>query len=64
MNGNFGLPDFEESDINEFEAVDQLHTLLKDSVNLQLEADVPVGILLSGGVDSSLITALSELETQ
>lgn len=53
------LPDFEESDINEFEAVDQLHTLLKDSVDLQLEADVPVGILLSGGVDSSLITALS-----
>ena len=34
-------------------------SLFKDSISKQLEADVPVGVLLSGGLDSSLVTAIA-----
>lgn len=39
--------------------LDELETLLENAVGQQLIADVPIGILLSGGVDSSLITAMA-----
>ncbi|KXK63814.1 asparagine synthetase B [Micromonospora rosaria] len=40
--------------------VSTIRELLTESVASQLVADVPVGILLSGGLDSSVITALAE----
>ena len=36
---------------------EELESLLKDAVSRQMVADVPVGILLSGGIETSLITA-------
>ena len=41
------------------EYAEDLHALLKASLRKQLVADVPVGILLSGGVDSSIIAAVA-----
>jgi asparagine synthase (glutamine-hydrolysing) len=44
---------------DEGELVDQLDTVLEAAVRRQLVADVPVGVLLSGGLDSSLVTAMA-----
>lgn len=55
------LPEFDATikNINESSLVNELEFILEDAVKKQLLADVPVGILLSGGLDSSLITAMA-----
>ena len=54
-----------EKDLSEGEAVVELTRLLKQSIARRMVSDVPFGVLLSGGVDSSLNVALmSELMTR
>ena len=48
---------------SEPELAEELRSRLRDSVAAHLISDVPVGVLLSGGVDSSALTAFAALES-
>lgn len=52
---NFAVDNYHNEDYFE----DQLLSLLYDSVKLQMRSDVPVGVYLSGGADSSAIAVLA-----
>jgi asparagine synthase (glutamine-hydrolysing) len=57
------LPVNQKNNLSELDLTEELEELLDNSVKHQLVADVPVGVLLSGGVDSSLITAIAARHT-
>jgi asparagine synthase (glutamine-hydrolysing) len=57
------VPANELRDDDEAELIEELRSRLRDSVKAHLLADVRVGVLLSGGIDSSALAALAAQET-
>ena len=51
-------PDPELEALDDRELVDRFRSLLEESVRLRLMSDVPLGMFLSGGLDSSAIAAI------
>ena len=54
-------PDFRhpQTEVDAEEWLERIEDVLSTAVKRRLVADVPVGVMLSGGVDSSLVTALA-----
>jgi asparagine synthase (glutamine-hydrolysing) len=59
----FWKPRYEpKSDMPRNDAVLELRSLLREATSRQMISDVPVGLFLSGGLDSALISALAKAE--
>ena len=52
----------DKKNISEREAAENIQILLKEAVKKRLISDVPLGTFLSGGLDSTLVTALARQE--
>ncbi len=62
--GKYWIPVVATQQISIGEASEQLEFLLKQAVKRQMIADVPVGAFLSGGLDSSTIVSLMQLQSE
>jgi len=51
-------------DLSEEEVIDHTHSLLKKSFSYRMVSDVPVGVFLSGGYDSSIVTAILQSQSR
>lgn len=51
------IPPYNNNNLSKHEILSKLDFLLSEAVKRQMISDVPLGVLLSGGIDSSLITS-------
>ncbi len=58
----YWTPDFSQppSSANEKDLIEELDSLLNETVQHHMVSDVPVGVFLSGGMDSSLVAAIAQ----
>jgi asparagine synthase (glutamine-hydrolysing) len=59
----WSFPNTADEKISQSEIIEQVEYRLNESIKLRLRADVPVGVFLSGGIDSGLITALAAAQS-
>ena len=59
INEYWNLSKVEVKDISYEAAQEELHTILIDAVKIRMNADVPLGSFLSGGIDSALVTSIA-----
>ena len=50
---------FQKNNLQENDYAKQLHDLVEESIDLRMVSDVPVGILLSSGLDSSIVATMA-----
>ena len=49
-----------DNKINSSDAIQNVENILSKVINSQIQSDVPLGVFLSGGIDSSLVTTLMQ----
>jgi asparagine synthase (glutamine-hydrolysing) len=59
----WGYPEGQERRVSDAEAIHEYRDLFFDSVRLRLRSDVPVGLTLSSGVDSSSIACVMQRQS-
>jgi asparagine synthase (glutamine-hydrolysing) len=62
--GSYWTPKIQKEQLSESAAEQRLVELLDESTKLRLISDVPLGVFLSGGIDSSIIAALASRARQ
>ncbi len=60
----FWLPPQKLLKLNEADAIQKLDKLLQTTISNELVSDVPIGVFLSGGIDSSTIAYYAQLASQ
>jgi len=56
----WSIPNEVDDDLTDHQAVQHLRDLIYDAVSIRLQAEVPVGMYLSGGLDSSIIACIAK----